>query len=145
MRTSLSAFLGGALVPDPIAGRCRARRGAADPSVVPHPRLFMSAAQMTAYAVNAKVNGTAAQTMVASCQEAIDTPKDVTARGGSDGYNWPGTACGRVRVRLPRDAEPGLPHDGHQVLERVARRRSGRWATGSATSQAQARTGRAGL
>ena len=90
MRPSLHAFLGGVLSVMAVGG---AARPAAPPTPSgPHPRLFMSAARTTAYAANAQVKGTAAQAMVSSCQEAIDTPKDVADRGGSDGYNWPGTA-----------------------------------------------------
>jgi MYXO-CTERM domain-containing protein len=58
----------------------------------PHPRLFMSAAESAAYATAAKVKGTAAASLVASCQSAIDKPTDVATRGGADGSNWPGTA-----------------------------------------------------
>ncbi|HSZ83908.1 MAG TPA: hypothetical protein VLA14_16600, partial [Polyangia bacterium] len=52
----------------------------------------MSPGQIAAYTASANVKGSAAQSMVSACQDAIDTPKDFTDRGGSDGYNWPGTA-----------------------------------------------------
>ena len=67
---------------------------AADPPVPsgPHPRLFMSAANMAGFAAKAGTSGTRAATMVANCQAAIDRPSNYTARGGADGDTWPGTA-----------------------------------------------------
>ena len=58
----------------------------------PHPRLFMSAANLTAYEANAKLKGTVAQSIVAHCQETIDKPAYYTDRGGADGSTWPGAA-----------------------------------------------------
>jgi MYXO-CTERM domain-containing protein len=52
----------------------------------------MSAANVAAFATNAATKGTSAASMVARCQDAIDTPSDYTARGGADGDTWPGTA-----------------------------------------------------
>jgi hypothetical protein len=57
-----------------------------------HPRLLMGSARLAAYQANAAVKGTAAQAMVARCQETIDQPKYYTERGGADGDNWPGAA-----------------------------------------------------
>jgi MYXO-CTERM domain-containing protein len=57
-----------------------------------HPRLFMSSANVTAFAANVAKKGTAAASMVANCQAAIDKPSDYTMRGGADGDAWPGTA-----------------------------------------------------
>src|SRR5579859_6088642 len=58
----------------------------------PHPRLFMSAANVTAFGANAADSKTAAASLVKACQDTIDTPSDFTTRGGSDGDNWPGSA-----------------------------------------------------
>lgn len=58
----------------------------------PHPRLFMSAANQAGFAAKAAMKGTEAASMIARCQAAIDKPSDYTARGGSDGDTWPGTA-----------------------------------------------------
>jgi hypothetical protein len=90
MRHSLVAVLGGALSLTMAVGAARADAPPTPSSA--HPRLFMTAAQQTAYAANVKIAGSASEAMVKSCQDAIDTPKDFTDRGGSDGYNWPGTA-----------------------------------------------------
>jgi hypothetical protein len=57
-----------------------------------HPRLFMDATRAAVYQANATVKGTAAQAMVARCQETIDQPKYYTDRGGADGDTWPGAA-----------------------------------------------------
>ena len=57
-----------------------------------HPRLFMSADQVTRYAANAGMKGTAAAQLVAACQATIDKPSDYTLRGGSDGDTWPAAA-----------------------------------------------------
>lgn len=57
-----------------------------------HPRLFMSDAALQTYSANAAKNGTAAERLVARCQQAINKPGDFHARGGSDGDYWPGTA-----------------------------------------------------
>jgi hypothetical protein len=45
-----------------------------------------------ARAANAKTKGTAAVALVSRCQEAIDSPKSYSTRGGSDGDGWPGAA-----------------------------------------------------
>ena len=50
-----------------------------------HPRLFMDSARLPTYQANASIKGTAAQAMVARCQETIDQPKYYTDRGGADG------------------------------------------------------------
>ncbi len=57
-----------------------------------HPRLFMSAANLAAFTQNATQKGTAAAALVAACQDTIDSPKDYSTRGGSDGNYWPGAA-----------------------------------------------------
>jgi hypothetical protein len=73
---------------------CAAPARAADPPVPSggHPRLFMTAANVTGFAANAATSGTAAASMVANCQDAIDHPSNYAARGGADGDAWPGTA-----------------------------------------------------
>ncbi len=58
----------------------------------PHPRLFMSAANLAGYTANARKSGTAAAGLVAACQDTIDNPADYSSRGGSDGNYWPGSA-----------------------------------------------------
>src|SRR5262245_28977937 len=58
----------------------------------PHPRLFMTPANVTAFAKNAASSGTAAAALVAACQDTIDNPQDYATRGGSDGDYWPGSA-----------------------------------------------------
>ena len=90
MRHSLVAVLGGALSLTMAVGAARADAPPTPSSA--HPRLFMTEAQQTAYAANVKIAGSASEAMVKSCQDAIDTPKDFTDRGGADGYSWPGTA-----------------------------------------------------
>lgn len=67
---------------------------AADPATpsAPHPRLFMSAAQLAAYQANAAKQGTAAADLVAQCQDTIDNPSTYQSRGGSDGNYWPQSA-----------------------------------------------------
>src|SRR6266700_5823918 len=57
-----------------------------------HPRLFMSPTELAAYTANAGSAGTAAKSMVAACQQALDKPSDFAGRGGVDGSVWPGTA-----------------------------------------------------
>ncbi|HEX8792956.1 MAG TPA: hypothetical protein VF765_18550 [Polyangiaceae bacterium] len=67
---------------------------AADPPTpsAPHPRLFMSAAQLAAYQANAAKQGTAAAELIAQCQDTIDNPSSYRSRGGSDGNYWPQSA-----------------------------------------------------
>ena len=67
---------------------------AADPPtpLAPHPRLFMSAAQLASYKANAGKQGTAAAGLVAQCQDTIANPGSYTSRGGSDGNAWPQSA-----------------------------------------------------
>lgn len=67
---------------------------AADPPTpsAPHPRLFMSAAQLATYQANATKQGTEAADLVAQCQDTIDNPSSYTTRGGSDGNSWPQSA-----------------------------------------------------
>ena len=62
------------------------------PPAGPHPRLFMSAANLAAFVANAKAKGTVAEFIVANCQETIDKPEWYTDRGGADGSTWPGAA-----------------------------------------------------
>ena len=64
---------------------------AADPPVPSggHPRLFMSPANVTAFAANVGMSSTLAAQMVADCQRTIDKPSDYTDRGGADAYTWP--------------------------------------------------------
>src|ERR1700742_4045249 len=57
-----------------------------------HPRLFMSADQITKYAANAGMKGTAAAKLGAACQATTDKPSDYPLRGGSDGDTWPAAA-----------------------------------------------------
>ena len=57
-----------------------------------HPRLFLGSARLAAYRANASAKNTAAQAMIARCQETIDQPKYYTDRGGADGDTWPGAA-----------------------------------------------------
>src|ERR1044071_2905608 len=57
-----------------------------------HPRLFMSARELAAYTTGANSNGSAAKTLVAACQHAVDKPADFAARGDFDSPIWPGTA-----------------------------------------------------
>ena len=57
-----------------------------------HPRLFMSAANLSAYTTNAGSSGSAAAGMVAQCQDTIDNANNYTMRGGSDGNYWPESA-----------------------------------------------------
>jgi MYXO-CTERM domain-containing protein len=57
-----------------------------------HPRLLMGSARLAAYQANASAKNTAAQSLVARCQETIDQPTYYTGRGGADGDNWPGAA-----------------------------------------------------
>jgi len=80
-----------------LCGLCGAPgiAGAAPPAPTgAHPRLFMSPANVAAYAANAKVKGTAAQAAVVACQRTIDHAQDYTSRGGSDGNAWPAAAVG---------------------------------------------------
>jgi hypothetical protein len=71
-----------------------------------HPRLFMSAANVTAYAANAGSKGTAAAALVARCQETIDDPSSYSTRGGADGDNWPSAAMSCACLPAAR---PPLP------------------------------------
>ncbi|HVU04501.1 MAG TPA: hypothetical protein VHE30_22240 [Polyangiaceae bacterium] len=57
-----------------------------------HPRLFMSAGNVTAFGKNASAGSTAAANLVQDCDEALSSPNDRTTRGGADGDTWPGTA-----------------------------------------------------
>jgi hypothetical protein len=57
-----------------------------------HPRIFLTPAVLTALTNNAKTPGTAAASLVKSCQDAIDKPQQYTMRGGADGGVWPLTA-----------------------------------------------------
>lgn len=72
----------------------------------PHPRLFMSADQITKYAANAGMKGTAAAKLVAACEATIDKPSDYTTRGGSDGDTWPAAAMScAFAYRITQDAK----------------------------------------
>jgi hypothetical protein len=64
---------------------------AADPPVPSggHPRLFMSQANVAAFAANVGMSGTLAADMVADCQRTIDKPSDYVDRGGVDAFTWP--------------------------------------------------------
>jgi hypothetical protein len=75
-----------------VASSPSGAQAAAPPSSGAHPRLFMSAANVTAYAANAKSKGTAAAALVSRCQETIDSPNSYSTRGGADGDAWPGAA-----------------------------------------------------
>jgi hypothetical protein len=57
-----------------------------------HPRLFMSADNVSSYAASAGMTGSAAASLVARCQETIMSPQSYMARGGADGDAWPGAA-----------------------------------------------------
>ncbi len=57
-----------------------------------HPRLFMSADEITAFKATAKQSGSAAKGFVDRCQETLDHPEYYTERGGVDGDTWPGAA-----------------------------------------------------
>lgn len=57
-----------------------------------HPRLFMNAANVAAFAANAASSGSSAASLIKACQDTIDSPNDFTTRGGSDGDYWPGSA-----------------------------------------------------
>ncbi|HEY8039882.1 MAG TPA: hypothetical protein VIF15_08825 [Polyangiaceae bacterium] len=58
----------------------------------PHPRLFMSAADVSAYKASAASPKTAAAGLVAQCQDTLDNPGNYSGRGGSDGNYWPQSA-----------------------------------------------------
>ncbi len=66
--------------------------GAAPVPSGPHPRLFMSPANVAAFGQNAAKPGTAAAALVAACQDTIDDPGYYATRGGADGDSWPGSA-----------------------------------------------------
>ncbi len=57
-----------------------------------HPRLFMNSTNVPLFKSNAAKSGTAAAALVKACQDTLDNPSDYTARGGSDGDYWPGSA-----------------------------------------------------
>lgn len=81
---SLSAALG-AVLSTTFAGAAPVPSG-------PHPRLFMSPANVAAFGQNATKQGTAAAALVAACQDTLDDPGYYATRGGADGDNWPGSA-----------------------------------------------------
>jgi hypothetical protein len=58
----------------------------------PHPRMFLDAPTLAAIKANAAMKGTAAASMISQCQDTIDHPGDVAARGGVDADTWPGGA-----------------------------------------------------
>ncbi len=66
----------------------------ADPAVPAssHPRLFMSANELSAYKSNVAVSGTAAAGLVKSCDDTLTDPTQYATRGGSDGNYWPNSA-----------------------------------------------------
>src|SRR5215471_6137575 len=88
MRLKMSAWLACGLV---ALVPCIA---AADPPVPSgaHPRLFMSADNIAAFAASAQQSGTASKALVARCQQTIDHAADYNDRGGVDGDQWPGAA-----------------------------------------------------
>ncbi len=55
----------------------------------PHPRMFMSAADIAAYSADASTATTPAAAAIAACQDAIANPAEQMSRGGSDGNTWP--------------------------------------------------------
>jgi len=57
-----------------------------------HPRMFMSTTELSAYMANAQKSKSEAAAQVAQCQDTLDNPSTYMDRGGSDGYNWPGSA-----------------------------------------------------
>jgi hypothetical protein len=61
-----------------------------------HPRIFLSATNLAAYAANAAKKGTSAASLVAQCQDTIANAADYTMRGGDnadeDGDSWPQAA-----------------------------------------------------
>ena len=78
----------------------------AAPPSGPHPRLFMTPANVDGFKKNVAVKGTSAAALVAQCQDAIATPKDYDSRGGSDGDNWPRTAVDcAFAYRATQDAQ----------------------------------------
>ncbi len=58
----------------------------------PHPRLFMSAANLAAYKANAAKKGTSAASLVAQCADTVAHPSAYTARGSDDASTWPQAA-----------------------------------------------------
>ena len=58
---------------------------AQSPPSSPHPRLFMSADDLTAYVADASHHGSPTARAISDCQDVIDHPDDLTMRGGSDG------------------------------------------------------------
>jgi hypothetical protein len=82
-----------------IVGACSmivgwASNAAAAPAVPsgPHPRLFMSAANLAAYTANAATTGTAAAGLLYQCEDTFNEPNQYAVRGGADGYYWPESA-----------------------------------------------------
>jgi hypothetical protein len=71
---------------------CASASSAAGVPAQPHPRLFMSSANVTGFAKNAGTKGTAAAKLVARCDETLSSPQSYNTRGGSDGDQWPGAA-----------------------------------------------------
>ena len=62
---------------------------APSPPSGPHPRLFMSPAQLAIYKTNATAKDTAAASMVAECEDTINNPQTYSGRGTGDGGFWP--------------------------------------------------------
>ena len=57
-----------------------------------HPRLFMSADDIAAYADKASSSDSAAAGLVSDCEDTLEHPEWFTERGGADGNAWPGSA-----------------------------------------------------
>jgi hypothetical protein len=58
----------------------------------PHPRLFLSGANLAKARSNAETSGTASRAVVDRCQQTIDRPQYYTERGGAGGGVWPDAA-----------------------------------------------------
>lgn len=99
MRTSLPLALALALVTPSVSL-------AQPPPSSPHPRLFMSADDIAAYATDAGDSSSPSARAIRDCQSAIDHPSDQMTRGGADGNTWPyaAMACA-FAYRVTDDAQ----------------------------------------
>src|SRR6476646_291130 len=64
----------------------------AAPPSGPHPRLFMTPANIDGFKKNAATQRTAAAKIVKACNDTLTEAANYQTRGGSDGNNWPGSA-----------------------------------------------------
>lgn len=78
---------------------------AQSPPSGPHPRLFMSAADLAAYQADMGDTSSPTGRAIRDCENAIANPGEQMTRGGADGNTWPyGALACAFAYRVTRDA-----------------------------------------